>query len=137
MLINNYITVTVTVFTLQLQILFPGIRIVKIAARVVIGETACIRWERKLNRAGLHGVQVHTKMVTPKGVGAAARPTRSMMILAMIDGLLGVLHYTAVEEDISGLLPLSEQEKQGALINFGTNKLHLQRLAAVVHMHRT
>ena len=49
----------------------------------------------------------------------------------MIDGLPGVLQYTVVEEDI-GLLPLSFQEEQGALINFCTNKLHLPRLRVVV-----
>ena len=38
---------------------------------------------------------------------------------------------------IPGLLPLSFQEKQGAMINLRTNKLHLPRLRAVVPMHRT
>ena len=55
----------------------------------------------------------------------------------MIDGLPGVLQYTVVEEDIPGLLPLSFQEKQGAMINLRTNKLHLPHLRAVVPMHRT
>ena len=60
-----------------------------------------------------------------------------MMIPTMIDGLSAVLQYTVVREDIPGLLPLSFQEKQGAMINLRTNKLHLPHLRAVVHMHRT
>ena len=48
-----------------------------------------------------------------------------------------LLQYTVVEKDIPGLLPLSFQEKQGALIILGTIKLHLPRLEAVAHMHRT
>ena len=48
-----------------------------------------------------------------------------------------MLHFTVVEEDIPGLLPLSFQEKQGAMINLRTNKLHLPHLRAVVPMHRT
>ena len=55
----------------------------------------------------------------------------------MIDGLPGVLQYTVIEEDIPGLLPLSFQEKQGAMINLRTNKLHLPHLRAVVPVHRT
>ena len=55
----------------------------------------------------------------------------------MIDGLSGVLQYTVVKEDILGLLPLSFQEKQGAMINLRTNKLHFPHLRAVVPMHRT
>ena len=73
----------------------------------------------------------------PKGVGGAARPTGSMMMPAMIDGLPWVLQYTVVEKDIPGLLLLSFQEKQAAMINLRTNKLHLPRLRAVVPMHRT
>ena len=116
----------------------PGHLIVDITTGLaLIGEAACIRWDRKLNGAGLRGVQVHTKMATPKGVGGAGRPTRSMMMPTVIDGLAGVVQYTVVTEDIPGPLPLSFQEKQGALINLGTNKLHLPRLEAVVHMHRT
>ena len=111
----------------------PGHLIVDSAAgQALIGETACVRWERKLNDVGLRGVQVHTKMVTPKGMERAARSTRSMMMPTMIDGLSGVLQYTVVEEDIPGLLPLSFQEKQGALINLGTNEHHLPRLISRV-----
>ena len=55
----------------------------------------------------------------------------------MIDGLPGVLQHTVVEKDVPGLLPLSFQEKQGALITLGTNKIHLPRLEAIAHMHRT
>ena len=64
-------------------------------------------------------------MMTPKGAGGAAHPTRSIMMP------------TVVEEDIQGLLPWSFQEKQGAMINLRTNKLHLPHLRAVVPMHRT
>ena len=77
-------------------------------------------------------MRVNSKMMTPKGVGGTAHPTRSMMMPTMIDGLSGVLHYTVVKEDIPGLLPLSFQEKQGAMINLRTNKLHLPHLRAVV-----
>ena len=56
---------------------------------------------------------------------------------AHYDGLPGVLQYTVVEGDIPGLLSLSFQEKQGAMINLRTNKLHLPHLRAVVPMHRT
>ena len=116
----------------------PGHLIVDSAAgQALIGEAACVRWEQKLSDAGLRGVQVHCKMMTPKGVGGAAHPTRSMMMPTMIDGLPAVLQYTVVEEDIPGLLPLSFQEKQGAMINLRTNKLHLPHLRAVVSMHRT
>ena len=59
------------------------------------------------------------------------------MMPTMTDGLPGVPQYTVVEEDIPGLLPLSFQEKQGAMINLRTNKHHLPRLRAVVPMHRT
>ena len=59
------------------------------------------------------------------------------MMPLLIDSLPGVLQYTVVEEDIPGLLPLSFQEKQGALISEGTNKLHLPRIEAFAHMHRT
>ena len=79
----------------------PGHLIVDSAA--LIGEAACVRWEQKLSDAGLRGVRVDCKMMTPKGVGGAARPTRSMMMPTMIDGLPGVLQYTVVEEDIPGL----------------------------------
>ena len=92
--------------------------------------------EQKLSSVGLRGVRVHCKMMTPKGVGGTAHPTRSMMP-TMIDGLPGVLQYTVVEEDIPGLLPLSFQEKHRAMINLRTNKLHLPHLRAVVPMHRT
>ena len=116
----------------------PGHLIVDSAAgQALIGEAACVKWEQKLSDVGLRGVRVHCKMTTPKGVGGAAHPTRSMMMPTMIDGLPGVLQYTVVEEDIPGLLPLSFQEKQGAMINLRTNKLHLPRLRAVVPMHRT
>ena len=93
--------------------------------------------EQQLNGAGLRGVRVHTKMVTPKGEGGAAHPSRSMMMPTVIDSLPGVLQSLVVQEDIPGLLPLSFQEKQGAMINPSTNKLHLPCLGAVVHMHRT
>ena len=46
---------------------------------------ACVRWEQKLSDAGLRSVGVHWKMMTPKGVGGAAHPTRSMMMPTMID----------------------------------------------------
>ena len=105
----------------------PGHLIVDSAAgQALIGETACVRWEQKLNGAGLRGVQVHTKMATPKGVGGAAHPTRSMMMPTMIDGLPRVLQCTAVDEDIPRLLPLSSQEKQGALINVGNSRVSKQ-----------
>ena len=107
------------------------------AGQALIGEAACVKWEQKLNSAGLCGVRVHCKMMTPIDVGGTAHPTRSMMMPTMIDGLPGVLQYTVVEEDIPGLLPLSFQEKQGAMINLRTNKLHLPHLRAVVPMHRT
>ena len=108
----------------------PGHLIVDSAAgQAMIGETACVKWEQKSQSACLRGERVHTKMATPKGVGGAAHPTRSMMMPTMIDSLPGVLQYTVVEEDIPGLLPLSFQEKQGALISEGTNKLHLPRLS--------
>ena len=103
----------------------------------MIGEAACVEWEQKLSTVGLRGVRVNSKMMTPKGVGGTAHPTRSMMMPTMIDGLSGVLQYTVVKEDIPGLLPLSFQEKQGAMINLCTNELHLPRLKAVVHKHRT
>ena len=116
----------------------PGHLIVDSAAgQALIGEAACVKWEQKLSSVGLCGVRVHCKMMTPKGVGGTAHPTRSMMMPTMIDGLPGVLQYTVVEEDIPGLLPLSFQEKQGAMINLRTNKLHLPHLRAVVPMHRT
>ena len=116
----------------------PGHLIVDSAAgQALIGEAACVRWEQKLSDTALRGVRIHCKMMTPKGVGGAAHPTRSMMMPTMTDGLPGVLQYTVVEEDIPGLLPLSFQEKQGAMINLRTNKLHLPRLRAVVSMHRT
>ena len=73
-------------------------------------------------------------MATLKGVGGAAHPTRWMMLPTMIDGLLGLSQNMVGEEDIPGLLPLCFQEKQGALINLGTNKLHFP---SVAHMHRT
>ena len=76
-------------------------------------------------------------MMTPKGVGGTAHPTISKMMPIMIDGFPGVLQYTAVEEDIRGRLPLSFQEKQGAMINLRTNKLHLPHLRAVFPLHRT
>ena len=116
----------------------PGHLIVDSAAgHALIGEAACVRWEQKLSSAGLCGVRVHCKMMTPKGVGGTAHRTRSMMMPTMIDGLPGVLRYTVVEEDIPGLLPLSFQEKQAAMINLRTNKLHLPHLRAVVPLHRT
>ena len=98
---------------------------------------ACVEWEQKLSTVGLRGVRVHCKMMTLKGVGGTAHPTRSMMVPTMIDGLSGVLQYTVVKEDIPGLLPLSFQEKQGVMINLRTNKLHLPHLRAVVPAHRT
>ena len=107
------------------------------AGQALIGEAACVRWEEKLSDAGLRGVRFHCKMMTPKGVADAPHLTRSMMMPTMIDGLPGVLQYTVVQEDIPGLLLLSFQEKQGAMINLHTNKLHLPRLRAVVPMHRT
>ena len=107
------------------------------AGQALIGEAACVEWEQKLSTVGLRGVRVNSKVMTPKGVGGTAHPTRSMMMPTMIDGLSGVLHYTVVKEDIPGLLPLSFQEKQGAMINLRTNKLHLPHLRAVVPMHRT
>ena len=94
------------------------------AGQALIGEAACVRWEQHLSNAGLCGVRVHCKMMIPKEAGGAAHPTRSMMMPTMIDGLPGVLQYTIVEEDTPGLLPLSFQEKQGAMINLRTNKLH-------------
>ena len=100
------------------------------AGQALIGEPACIRWEQKLSDAGLREVRVNSKMMTPKGVGGTAHPTRSMMMPTMIDGTPGVLQYTVVEENIPGLLPLSFQEKQGAIINLRTNKLHLPHLRA-------
>ena len=107
----------------------PGHLIVDIAAgQALIGKAACVKWEHKLSSAGLCGVRVHCNMMTPKGVRGAAHPTRSMMMPTMIDGLPGVLQYTVVEEDIPELLPLSFQEKQGAMINLRTNKLHLPHL---------
>ena len=116
----------------------PGHLIVDSAAgQALIGEAACVEWEQKVSTVGLRGVRVHSKMMTPKGVGGTAHPTRSMMMPTMIDGLSGVLQYTVVKEDIPGLLPLSFQEKQGAMINLRTNKLHLPHLRAVVPMHRT
>ena len=90
-----------------------------------------------MSTVGLRGVQVHSKMMTPKGVGGTTHLPRSMMIPTMIDGLSGVLQYSVVREDIPGLLPLSFQEKQGAMINLRTNKLHLPHLIAVVPVHRT
>ena len=92
--------------------------------QLLIGEPACVRLGQKLSNAGFRGVRVHCKMMTPKGVGGTAHPTRSMMMPTMIDGLPGVLQYTVVEEDIPGLLPLSFQKKQGAMINLRTNKFH-------------
>ena len=116
----------------------PGHLILDSAAgQALIGEAACVEWEQKLSTVGLRGVRVNSKMMTPKGVGGTAHPTRSMMMPTMIDGLSGVLQYTVVKEDIPGLLPLSFQEKQGAMINLRTNKLHLPHLRAVVPMHRT
>ena len=44
------------------------------AGQALIGEAACVRWEQKLSDAGLRGVRVHCKMMTPKGVGGAAHP---------------------------------------------------------------
>ena len=79
----------------------PGHLIVDSAAgQALIGEAACVRWEQKLSNAGLRGVRVHCKMMTPKGVGGTAHPTRSMMMPTMIDGLPKVLQYIVVEEDI-------------------------------------
>ena len=102
----------------------PGHLIVDSAAgQELTGEAACVTWEQMLSDAGLRGVWVHCKMMTPKGVGVTAHPTRTMMMPTMTDGLPGVLQYTVVEEDIPGLLPLSFQEKQGAMINLRTNKL--------------
>ena len=95
------------------------------AGQALIGDTACVKWEQKLNGACLRGVQVHTKVATAEGVGGAAHPTRSVMMPTVIDGLPGVLQHTVAEEDIQGMLPFSFQEKQGALIDLGTNKLHL------------
>ena len=116
----------------------PGHLIVDSAAgQALIGEAACVEWEQKLSTVGLRGVRVDSKMMTPKGVGGTAHPTGSMMMPTMIDGLSGVLQYTVVKEDIPGLLPLSFQEKQGAMINLRTNKLHLPHLRVVVPMHRT
>ena len=116
----------------------PGHLIVDSAAgQPLVGEAACVEWEQKLSIVGLRGVRVNSKMMTPKGVGGTAHPTRTMMMPTMIDGLSGVLHYTVVKEDIPGLLPLSFQEKQGAMINLRTNNLHLPHLRAVVPMHRT
>ena len=89
----------------------PGHLIVDSAAgQALIGEPACVRWEQKLSDTGLRGVRVHCKMMTPKGVGGAAHPTRSIIMPTMIDGLLGVLQYTVVEEDIPGLLPQFSRE---------------------------
>ena len=108
------------------------------AGQASIGEAACVRVGAKVEQCwSLWCTRVHCKMMTPKGVGGTAHPTRSMMMPTLIDGLPGVLQYTVVEEDIPGLLPLSFQEKQGAIINLRTNKLHLPHLRAVVPMHRT
>ena len=76
------------------------------AGQALTGEAACVRWEQKLSDAGLRGVRVHCKMMTQKGVGGAAHPTRSMMMPTMIDGLRGVLQYTVVEEDIPGTVAI-------------------------------
>ena len=67
------------------------------AGQALIGEAACVEWEQKLSTVGLRGVRVNSKVMTPKGVGGTAHPTRSMMMPTMIDGLSGVLHYTVVK----------------------------------------
>ena len=53
--------------------------VVTAAGQVLIGEAACVRSEQKLGEAGLCGIQVHCKMMTPKGVEGAAHTTRSMI----------------------------------------------------------
>ena len=88
------------------------------AGQASIGEAARVRWEQKLNDAGLRGVQVDSKMMTPdrRTPGCvAAHGTRR--------------HPGTVAIEFSG--------QAGAMINLCTNKLHLPRLKAVVHMHRT
>ena len=44
--------------------------------------------------------------MTSKRVGGAARPTRSMMMPTMIDGLPGVLQYTVVVERHPGTVAI-------------------------------
>ena len=112
----------------------PGHLIVDSAAgEALIGEAACVRWEQKLSDARLRGVRVHCKMMTPKGVGGAAHPKRSMMMPTMIDGLPGVLQYTVVEEDIPGLLPLSFQEKQASFSTSQSSRSHASHTRGSPH----
>ena len=66
-----------------------------------------------MHDAGLRGVQVHARMITTKGVGGAAHPTRSVM-MPMIDGPPGVLQYTVVEEDIPGTVAIELRGKAGS-----------------------
>ena len=82
------------------------------SGQLLIGEPACVRLGQKLSNAGFRGVRVHCKMMTPKGVGGTAHPTRSMMMPTIIDGLPGLLQCTVVE-------------------------FHFLRLRAVVPLHRT
>ena len=68
----------------------------------------CVKWAQKLNSAGLRGV---TKMATPEGSGRRST-SHEIDDAPVIDGHLGVLQCTVVEEHIAGLLPLSFQENK-------------------------
>ena len=53
---------------------FPGIPsghliVDSAAGQALIGEAACVEWERKLSTVGLHGVRVNGKVMTPRGSG--------------------------------------------------------------------
>ena len=107
---------------------FPGHLIVDSAGgQALIGEAACTRWEQKLNGAALRGVQVHTKMTIPK----EKRHSKSHKINDDAHNDRQTSWSFAVHggrRRQTRLLPLSFHEKQEALINLGTNKLHLTRL---------
>ena len=93
----------------------PGYLIVDSAAgQALIGVAASVKWKQKLSDAGLRGVRVHCKMMTPKGVGGTAHPTRSMMVPTMIDGLSGVLQYTVVRGGHPGTVAIEFSGETGS-----------------------
>ena len=98
---------------------------------------SCVRWEQKLSSAGLCGVRVHCKMMTPK---RCRRCSTSHKIDddAYYDRRTcwGVAVHCGRRRH-PGIVAIEFSGETGAMINLRTNKLHLPHLRAVVPMHRT
>ena len=106
------------------------------ATQDLIGATASAELTENLKTVGLQTVKVDRPLVTPAGIGGAARALHVVLVPVSFEGTTGILEMTVLDGAIPPLLSVGFLEFLRAKLDLETDQLKLGALGLEMSMRK-